>query len=414
MMGSILIWIQMLIILCTIGYKNFFFNKHFYILVTLATFSMISCFWLNEKYILLTYVAYYLLLFIFSYFKLKSFFLVSIFFLIQNLLLMSIWIIVYDFPNLIIGTTITVHTFLSYAIQIIFLVLGSLILNIINNRNRVWINIVKYSKNWTVLGIIIFISNNFLLLYRQYIIATNEIIIYLYLSVILFVYSGFLLLLIFFINKTYEKLAFIEQLKAKSEENSKFIELANEFQHDYKTFIFSTKRYLELNDIGGLKSYLNSLENYSSSLLNHSLLSQAYNIKDPAIQGLLLLCIEECEAKGIKLFLSIEDLSTIDFFTTIDFARCLSILITNSLEHSTEKIYIKFSHSNGISSCTVKNTYNKTINIENIFQRNFSTKKKHRGIGLSILSNIIKSYTNASLEVEIINKWISFTIKYID
>ena len=336
-------------------------------------------------YPLSLFVLYNILIFIFSYIRLKSILLVSFFYLIQNSIIMIIWIITYDLPSLIWGSTVISMPIL-YILQIFLLLILICTLIFIDTHHKIWSQISKYNKRWTNLDIIIFITNNSFLAFRQYALTVEgSIRDYIYLSFLLSGAAVSITLIAFLVIKTRSNKSFIDQLKYKSQENSKFILLANEFQHDFKTFLYTTKRYSELKDLAGLNNYLNSLESYSIELLDHSSLDQIYRIKEPAIQGLLFNCIEKCHSKKIKLSLDIQDYPHHDFFFTIDFARVLSILINNAIEHSSGKVYINFSNFNGISSCVVRNTSGLPIEINKIFRRNFSTKKNHQGIGLSIL-----------------------------
>ena len=403
----ILIFIQILIILCMIGHKRFFYTKHWYVLIVFLLLTIISLFfYTNIILALCLYTIYYLIALLFSYTRLKSIFLVSFFFLIQNSLMTFIWVM----PNLFF-ISLENNSSSLYFVQILALSILIYFLKIIDGHYKLWTLVQKYSDHWTSLGFFIFFTSNFLLGYRQYTISIEKSISnYIYSSLFLLGYSIIFTLFSFLIVKVLANKKYIEQLIDKSQENKKYTKLANEFQHDFKTFLYTTKRYTQLEDLEGLKQYLETLEKYSVGLLNHSLLNQVQNIKDPAIQGLLINCIEQCSSNNIKLTLEIEDLTHHDFFYTIDFTRCLSILINNAIEHSSNKIYIRFYNVKDMSYCTIRNTSETPIKIDEIFKRNFSTKKGHRGLGLAILKNIIQNYKYTELIVENINNWVSFTI----
>ena len=315
MYGYILAILQLLIILCVIGYKRFFYNKHLYILIAFLFLCMIlHIFFANLIFPLSLFVIYNILVFVFSYNRLKSILLVSIFYLIQNSLLMFIWISTYDIPTLIWGSTVINFSFL-YIIQIFLLSFLIYTLNFIDKRHKLWLQIRKYRKRWTSLDISVLIANSVLLAFRQYAIAVEgSVSNYIYLSFLLLGISISLTLISFLVIKTFTNKHFIDQLNIKSKENSKFILLANEFQHDFRTFLYTTKWYSELNDMKGLNNYLNSLENYSIELLNHSLIEQVYKINEPAIQALLINCIEKCCSNKIKLSLDIQNYPDKDFF----------------------------------------------------------------------------------------------------
>lgn len=407
MYGLDLIFIQLLIILCTMGYNKFFYIKHLYILITFLIFNIFSLFFCSKLIFgLILFVIYYIFVFIFSYIRLRSILLVSFFYLLQNSLLTIIWIL----PNFFSDSIKNKLPFL-YLTQIPLLLILLYILNIIEKRHKLWTLLQDYHTQWANLGLFLFFTSNLMLIYRQFTISVEgSINSYIYSSFILIGYSIFLGIITFLIIKISINKTYIDKLIDKSKENSQFLTMADEFQHDFKTFLYTTKRYTELEDLPGLTKYLESLDSYSFPILSHPLRNQVQHINSPAIQGLLIQCIEKCHSNNINLMLEIEDFSHQSFFYSIDFTRCLSILITNAIEHSSKSLYIRFSNNNGVSSCIVRNTSKTPVKINEIFKRNFSTKVNHKGIGLSILKNIIKNYKHTDLFVENINNWVSFTI----
>lgn len=416
MAQNLFVCIQLLIILYAIGRNNFFYSKHLYILIGVQSFSFISFIFISSSnYALSLGILFYIIIFVFSYIRLQSIFLVSLYYLIQNALLTFVWIAGHDLPGLFLGWNRTSLPILSIIIQSLIFSLSLFIIYSVNKRSKLWEHLNKYSKPWLFWGITIIFCSNFLLIYKSIVQKTDTYFNdYLYLSLFFVGFSTILVLFFFLIVQTYSSKSEINHLINKAQHNNEFLEMATEFQHDYKAFIYTSKRYLELEDFTGLKNYLSSLENYSLDLLNYSDLIQVQKLENPAIQGLLINCIEQCYKKKIKIFLDIQEPLHQEFFSTIDFSRGLSILINNAIEHTNGKVYIRFSNRNGTGSCSIRNTSDTPIKIEKIFKRNFSTKKNHRGIGLSILKNIIKTYSHTDLVVENINNWVSFTIKSYD
>lgn len=415
MNNTLIIYFHLLIILFSVGYTTFYYKKHLYILTSIIIIGMSLEPFISGIPVLIMMIIYCVSCLIFATQKLNSLFLALLFFLIQNSLLILTWTVGYDTPIILLKSHIDrspyFYYFFIYCAQLILLLLLIYFVYYINNRYAIWSQINKVNKKGLLVPLIIIFSNIVLLFFRQYLIRVDSLYHYLYLSIILFAFSVFIILTIFFVNKLYANKLFLDNLIKKSEENNHFVSLADEFQHDYKTFIYTSQRYLETNDIEGLKKYFNTLQDYSSDLFSHSLYNQVQKITDPAIQGLLLNGIEQSHKLGLELSLNIQRIPHDSFFSTIDFTRCLSILINNAIEHSTGKIYISFYSSKNTVYCSVKNTNDKPIQ-NDIFQKNFSTKKGHRGIGLSILSKTVRLYNNANLEVENNNNWISFTLSH--
>ena len=87
-----------------------------------------------------------------------------------------------------------------------------------------------------------------------------------------------------------------------------------------------------------------------------------------------------------------------------EFSRILGILLDNAIEES-EKcedrlINIKFRNEQNKNRqvVIVENTYiNKDINIDEIFNKGFSGKENHSGLGLWEVRNILKKNNNLNL-----------------
>lgn len=419
MSNTFFICLPMLIILIAIGKDTFFYKINFFILRTILIICIVSTFFIDDKYIFLVVVLYYFILLKFLYSKLKSFLLSSIYFLIQNTLLIFIWVIGYDLPlmglrYLLKSNIPPQYYILIYSLQICYLFAIILSLLSLNKKYRIWETMKTFDGKWSMQAFILIVTSNLILLVRLFFLEIH-LTSYFYLSLILFLYSVFSIVTIFFVVSIYNKNLYLDTLISKNRKELEFIELANEFKHDFKTFLHTAQYYLKIDDIHGLKTYFNSLEKYSTNFIEPSLFQQIYLIDNKPLHGLLMKFIEECKESNLNLYLNIQPIKNFSensFFSSLDFIRCFSILINNAREHSTENIYINFSESDKIILCSVRNTVNSPIKADKIFQKNYTTKKGHRGLGLHILSKIIYSYPSANIEVKNIDNWISFTIIY--
>nr|WP_301281819.1 GHKL domain-containing protein [Clostridium bornimense] len=91
---------------------------------------------------------------------------------------------------------------------------------------------------------------------------------------------------------------------------------------------------------------------------------------------------------------------------TIDFTRCMGIILDNAVEASIESekkiLNIAFINKNKSLIVVVENTFPLNIPpIYKMFKYGFSTKGDNRGIGLSNLREITNKYQNVSLETVI-------------
>lgn len=97
------------------------------------------------------------------------------------------------------------------------------------------------------------------------------------------------------------------------------------------------------------------------------------------------------------------DLNTLNM-KIYEFARILGILLDNAIEASNEcdKKIINISFRNDTKNnrqlITIENTYqNKDIDMDQIFEKGFSGKENHTGLGLWEIRKIIKKNNNINL-----------------
>lgn len=185
------------------------------------------------------------------------------------------------------------------------------------------------------------------------------------------------------------------------------------FKHDYNNIINTLNGYIILNDMEGLKNYFNegvlkdtyklkSLEHLSFDLIN-----------DSGIYNLIASKYFECNTKNITMTLDItSDIKSLNI-PNFELSRILGILLDNAIEASLElepkdrKIVFRLyrNYNLNLSKIVIENTFNnnKDINTENVFLKDFSTKKNPSGFGLYEVKKIIKSFDNISIETDIKN-----------
>lgn len=180
------------------------------------------------------------------------------------------------------------------------------------------------------------------------------------------------------------------------------------FKHDFNNIVQAIGGYLSTNNIDGLKVYYKDLLeecqiNNNLAVLNPEL------INNPAIYSLLADKYNKAEEDNIKLNLEVmADLSNLNI-KTYELTRILGILFDNALEAASkcDKKIVNISFRNDTSHnkilIIIQNTYkNKDINIDEIFEKGYSSKEnideKHsHGLGLWEVRKYLKKNTNLDL-----------------
>lgn len=227
------------------------------------------------------------------------------------------------------------------------------------------------------------------------------IISVLYLIIVLtFLYTSYVS------NKKTEKLKNKEeeynQLKLYSNITERLVDDISKFKHDYNNIIFMMNGYLQDNDYDALKEY------FSKEILKQNKyydIPKLKKIKNSGLKGLLAAKMEQLIRDNMDV--SLEILSDIELCNVdeLDLCRIIGILLDNAYDgakNTSEKfIGISFVKDEGLS-ITILNTFDDSININNIYKKGYSSKGESRGIGLYNVKEILnKKCPNVILNTHI-------------
>ena len=175
------------------------------------------------------------------------------------------------------------------------------------------------------------------------------------------------------------------------------------FKHDFENIISTLDGYIENNDMNGLKKYFSEIKKDCKITNNLSILNPRI-INNPGIYSLLNNKYFKATNSGVTF--------DIDYFIDLDkleinlykLSRILGILIDNAIEEAEKcddkivKISFIRQNKNNRAVITIQNTYsNKNVDIESIFNKGFSGKDSHSGIGLWEVRNYVKKSKNLDL-----------------
>ena len=281
-----------------------------------------------------------------------------------------------------------------------------------------YFNIDTKSKNVLFLNLII----GFITLIIQAVVT----LYYVDILPIFITFLSFLSLLAYFGVSIYSltrviKLAFTTQKLQNAEEYNKTLTILHDnvrgFKHDFDNIVTTIGGYVQTNDMEGLKKYYVQLEDDCQKVNNLYVLNPKL-INDPGIYSLLTTKYHEAEEKGIKIDMSLLlDLSKLNM-KIYEFTRILGILLDNAIEASSEcnekliNIIFRDDARNHRQLVVVENTYNdKTIDTEKIFDKGFSGKENHTGLGLWEVRKIISKNKNLNLHTTKNEKYFSQQIE---
>ncbi len=175
------------------------------------------------------------------------------------------------------------------------------------------------------------------------------------------------------------------------------------FKHDFDNIVTTIGGYVQTNDMEGLKSYYSQLEDDCERVNNLYILNPDV-VNNNGIYNLLTTKYYEADSKNIKVNISfLLDLSKLNM-KIYEFARILGILIDNAIDASSEcddkiiNLTFRDEPQNHRQIVIVENTYqDKDVDTEKIFEKGFSGKKNHTGLGLWEVRKIVKKNSNINL-----------------
>ncbi|HAO5827685.1 TPA: GHKL domain-containing protein [Listeria monocytogenes] len=242
---------------------------------------------------------------------------------------------------------------------------------------------------------------------RYQLLLINIILLTYLSSVCLFVYHILL--------ENYQKKQLL-LLNKRLQAEQTYIDNASSFKHDFKGLLLSLTTYIEQRKTTEALELLASITDYSNELLNDDSFGTVSHIQPIPIQSVLVEKIKKMNTLKINFSLDISKGTYISSISSLDFIRCLDIIINNAIEASQSadnpQMKINIYKSDSAITLTVKNNYasSATINLAQINKRKFTSKTNHQGLGLYNLGKITHKYTNVSHSISIQNNLFVLTL----
>ena len=238
------------------------------------------------------------------------------------------------------------------------------------------------------------------------------------------------LLLIFFSMNSYkvqiEKEIELEQKKFEQKHlqtyTDEIVTLYNEirgFRHDYTGMLISLRMAIESKDLQEIDRV------YSEVLVkaNQKLRSDKYtyfdlnNIEDSALRSLIAQSIVNAKTNDVEYTLEVKDIITPLSMELLDLVRVMSVLLNNAVEGAVEsyqkQLEVAIIKLDLETLVVIQNSCKKRkVKSEDLFELGFSTKGRHRGLGLNNVKEILGKYDNVILETEIDNDVFKQVIRF--
>ncbi len=172
------------------------------------------------------------------------------------------------------------------------------------------------------------------------------------------------------------------------------------FKHNYDNMLASVKSLIEARQIDELEKYINETVEKKNKIdvINNLML---LNIKNAGVLGIITSKQEYAKKMDVDIKVLVQDeVKEIDIKIS-DLCEILGILLDNAIEAASESkerlVGIDIKKDDGIITFCIENSIKDKPLIGKIFEKDYSTKGKNRGLGLWILRGIINNYNNILL-----------------
>ena len=195
----------------------------------------------------------------------------------------------------------------------------------------------------------------------------------------------------------------ITNLESHNNTLSDLYDNVRSFKHEFNNIIDLIGGFIYSNDLTGLKNYYSSLRNDCININNSETLNP-HVFNNPGIYGLIVSKYQKASKLNVNISLEVFfDFNNIHI-SIYDFSKILGILLDNAIDAASEcdnkevRIMFRESQKNRMQIIDIENTYkDKNIDTKVIFEKGYSSKDKHMGIGLWEVNKIIKENNNTVL-----------------
>ena len=187
---------------------------------------------------------------------------------------------------------------------------------------------------------------------------------------------------------------------------------ARMLRHDLKNMMFGIKGSLKENNYDEFEKLLEEFEKTTNDVNFKQQAAIVSQLEDPAVKWLFADKLMEAQKRGINTSLVVSKKINFGRMKRSEFTSVLGNLIDNAVEAAEESenklLKIAVFNKNGDTIISVKNTYGKKPVISRIFDKGYSEKKGHSGLGLYSVRKTVNSYPEILLDIRIQNNY--FTV----
>lgn len=207
-----------------------------------------------------------------------------------------------------------------------------------------------------------------------------------------------------------ELLDYVERLEIMHDE------LAS-FRHDYVNVLLTLDEGVRTKNMAQIEQIYKEVIAPTSKVINNQELDiiKLSHIHVPEVKSLLSVKLIDAQRQNIQVMIDIPQPIEEISMSKVDFIRIISILVDNGLEEAVlsmdKKVQLAFFEMEEKQYFIVRNSSEqKVIDLEQIYEKRYSSKAETRGYGLYALKQLVDKTSNISLETSFKDSFFTQTI----
>ncbi|KAF1283010.1 sensor histidine kinase, partial [Lactiplantibacillus plantarum] len=232
--------------------------------------------------------------------------------------------------------------------------------------------------------------------------------------------------MVFFIRSYMKKQEASHQAKQNTQLNEylksveqQYLELRR-FKHDYKNIMLSLQDSISNGSSSEQLPYFKELIAQSAidTSLDNGKIAKIQYIGNETLRGLIVQKFFDAQTKGIELSLELDQSEFIIKHNLVDVVRIVGNLLDNAIDAAKstpdKQVTCAFNSLHETKEISVRNSTNKKLDVNKMFELGASTKGSQRGFGLSNVQQLVDRQKNFFLDVDSKNDRVIITLTILE
>jgi len=232
--------------------------------------------------------------------------------------------------------------------------------------------------------------------------------------------------MVFFIRSYMKKQEASYQAKQNTQLNEylksveqQYLELRR-FKHDYKNVMLALQDSISNGSSSEQLPYFKELiaQRAIDTSLDSGKIAKIQHVGNETLRGLIVQKFFDAQTKGIELSLELDQSEFIIKHNLVDVVRIVGNLLDNAIDAAKstpdKQVTCAFNSLHETKEISVRNSTNKKLDVNKMFELGASTKGSQRGFGLSNVQQLVDKQKNFFLDVDSKNDRVIITLTILE